>query len=423
MSQFIDELKLEFESGSGGKGAASFLREKHMPRGGPNGADGGRGGDVVLVADRHLRTLFDLRFRKRYAASAGVKAVGAKSGRNGESITIRVPVGTVMTDEETGEQLVDLSVDGMRYTVCKGGKGGRGNLHFTTSVRQAPKIAQNGAPGEVRIARLELKLIADVGLVGLPNAGKSTLLSSLTAAKPKIADYPFTTITPNLGVLQAGGKSFVMADMPGLIEGASEGHGLGIQFLKHVERTKVLVHVVDCFPIDGSEPVKNFELVTSEIVLYSAEVSERPILIALNKIDVCEREHWEGVLASLKKVSDNEIFPISAVTGKGTQELIFAMLKLVEQAVSEELPSVLSPEFARRRDPSWSVARAYDGCYIVKGDRLTRLVAMTQLDSSESLEYLHRRLQEIGVISKLQELGVEAGDTVKIGEWEFEYRD
>ena len=423
MSQFIDEIKLRFESGSGGKGSASFLREKHLPRGGPNGADGGRGGDVVLVADRHLRTLFDLRFKRKYAADDGVKAIGPKSGRDGESITIRVPVGTVMTDQETGEQLVDLSVDGMRYTVCKGGKGGRGNLHFTTSVRQAPKIAQNGAPGVILVARLELKLIADVGLVGLPNAGKSTLLSSLTAAKPKVAEYPFTTITPNLGVVEAGGKSFVMADMPGLIEGASEGHGLGIQFLKHVERTKVLVHVLDCFPIDGSDPVKNFELIASEIGLYSAEVSERPTLIALNKIDVCDREHWEGVTTGLMKVTDNEIFPISAVTGKGTKELAFSMLKIVEQAVSEERPTVLSPEFTRRHDPTWSVARTSDSCYTLKGDRLTRLVAMTQLDSSESLEYLHRRLQEIGVISKLQELGVEAGDTVTIGEWEFEYRD
>ncbi len=422
MSKFLDEALVTFESGKGGDGSASFHREKYVPLGGPNGADGGRGGDVTLVADRHLRTLYGLRQRKVYRGGAGVDAINNRGGKHGESVTVKVPVGTVVTDVDLHEVLVDLHVDGMRYDVCIGGKGGFGNLHFTTSVRQAPTIAQHGAPGEVVNAKLEMKLIADVGLVGLPNAGKSTLLSALSAARPKIAEYPFTTITPNLGVVAAGDGTFVMADLPGLIEGASEGLGLGHQFLKHAERNRVLIHVVDGFPIDGSDPVENYRTVEKELGLYSEELSGSRRLTVVNKIDVATDEDAQSVLERFRNAGVEALL-ISGVSGAGTQELVFQVAGLLEEALADEPMHVVVPVVRRKMSPIWDAERLEDGTYVVTGARIERLIHMTKLDNHEALGYLHQKLERIGVLGRLRDLGVEFGDTVRIGEFEFEYRD
>jgi GTPase len=446
---FLDEAVVEFVSGKGGDGSASMHREKHVPRGGPNGADGGRGGDVVLVADRHKRTLYDLKLTSKYEAEPGVDAHGNKTGKDGKSTEVHIPIGTVVVDAETNDVLVDLSTDGMRYVICRGGKGGFGNLHYVSSVRQTPTFAQKGAPGERVRAKLELKMLADVGLVGLPNAGKSTLISRVSAAKPKIADYPFTTITPNLGVVSIGDETFVVADMPGLIEGASEGHGLGHQFLRHVERTRVLVHVVDCFPIDGSDPLANFDLIEEELRKYSlraqedqeedaaqalqATLYERPRLVALNKIDVAPAEHVEELATALGKAmnerfgppreeGEQRVFAISGVTGEGLEPLLFAILTHLRRAEKEAPVPVITPTLRPEEDLSWDVERR-NGDYVVTGKRVERMVAMTDLNNDEALRYLHRRLVRMGVIEKLREMGAEEGDTVIIGEVELGYTE
>ena len=422
MAKFLDDALVTFESGKGGDGSASFHREKYVPLGGPNGADGGRGGDIVLVADRHLRTLYGLRQKRVFRAGAGADARKNKRGRDGESLTVKVPVGTVVTDADLEETLVDLHVEGMRYDICRGGKGGRGNLHFTSSVRQAPTIAQRGAPGELVNAKLEMKLIADVGLVGLPNAGKSTLLSALSAARPKIGEYPFTTISPNLGVVKAGEGTFVMADLPGLIEGASEGHGLGHQFLKHAERTRVLVHVVDGFPIDGSDPVENYRTIESELGLYSDELSGLRKIAVINKIDVATDEDVQATLERFRNAGVQPLL-ISGVSGAGTQELVFRVAALLEEAASDEPSHIVVPVVRRRTSAAWDAERLDDGTFVVTGERIEKLVYMTKLDNHESLGYLHQKLESIGVLGKLRDLGVEVGDTVRIGEAEFDYKE
>jgi GTPase len=418
---FLDEAVVELVSGRGGAGSASFHREKHVPRGGPNGADGGRGGNVILIADRHKRTLYDFKLQRRFEAESGTDAHTNKTGRDGKDIEIRVPVGTIIWDDELNEPIVDLAADGMRYVVCKGGRGGFGNLHYTSSVRQAPTIAQKGAPGDELRARLELKLLADVGLIGLPNAGKSTLISRISAAKPKIADYPFTTIVPNLGVVVVGHESFTVADMPGLIEGASEGRGLGHQFLRHVERTRVLIHVLDGFPIDGSDPVKNYQVIEAELKQYSEEIFNRPRLLALTKMDIGQPGDDEVLIEFLREVTgpDLPIFPISAVSGIGLEPLLRATLEILERE-ADDLPPIVSPEIKREADDTWDVVRVNNG-YRVVGKRVERLVAMTNLGNEESLRYLHRRLGRIGVIKRLEEMGVEEGDTIWIGKLELEY--
>ncbi|MBS1721477.1 MAG: GTPase ObgE [Armatimonadetes bacterium] len=417
MSSFIDSARVSFESGKGGKGSASFHREKHVPRGGPNGADGGKGGNIVLLADRGKRTLLDFRLNDHYKAGNGTDAHGNKRGRDGDDLVVHVPVGTmVVRDDET---IADLAQDGHRFVVAKGGRGGRGNLHFTSSVRQAPTIAENGEPAETADVRLELKLLADVGIVGLPNAGKSTLISVCSAAKPKIADYPFTTIVPNLGVVQIGDKSFSMADMPGLIEGASSGVGLGHQFLRHVERTKVLIHVVDVFPLDESDPVANFTTVESELKLYSEELAERPRVIALNKIDLSPGVGIESIVARFEAFG-HPVFAISSAMRKGIDPLLFKVVELLEREEAKPSPIVVRPAPLEAADEPWEAA-IEEGAYVVKGRRVERMVEMTNLSNSESLRYLHRRLQRMGVIDSLRDLGAEDGDTVRIGDWEFSF--
>ena len=417
MSQFIDEAHVTFTSGKGGKGSASFHREKHVPRGGPNGSDGGRGGNIILVADRGVRTLYQFLLRDHFEADNGTDSHGNKHGKDAEDLVIHVPIGTLISED--GEVIADLSTDGMRFLVAKGGRGGRGNLHFTNSVRQSPTIAENGEPAEAVQVKLELKLLADVGLIGLPNAGKSTLISACSAARPKIGAYPFTTITPNLGVVAVGDKTFVMADMPGLIEGASEGVGLGHQFLKHVERTKVLVHLVDIFPIDGSNPIENFKTVQQELKLYSQELADRPMLVALNKTDLAKEEDVEVMVEFFAEVVDGA-FPISGVTGQGLQPLLFAISKRLDEEDAKPQAVVLRPDPTEREQATWDV-EVVEGEYVVIGKNVTRMVEMTNLANNESVRYLHRRLQRMGVIDKLRDCGAEDGDSVRIGDWAFAF--
>lgn len=418
---FLDEAVVEFSSGRGGSGAASFHREKHVPRGGPNGADGGRGGDIVLVADRSKRTLYDFKLHRRFEAENGSHAIGNKRGKDGKSTEIQVPVGTIVTDLELDEVIADLSFEGAKLVLCKGGRGGWGNLHFVSSVRQVPTFAQKGEPGETLRVKLELKLLADVGLIGLPNAGKSTLISQISAAKPRIADYPFTTIEPNLGVVDVGGETFTVADMPGLIEGASEGHGLGHQFLKHIERTAALVHVVDILPIDGSDPMENYQTIEDELKAYSEEVFARSRLIALNKIDLVPEEELE-VLAKPFRDLGFPLFAISAVTGKGIEPLLFTLLELVQKAPKPDGERLRIELGKRKPDDTWEVRESDEG-YAISGKRIERMVAMTDFKNDEALRYLHRRLSRLGVLERLRELGAEEGDTVRIGDFELSYEE
>jgi GTP-binding protein len=417
---FLDEADVEFVSGRGGSGAVSFHREKFVPLGGPNGADGGRGGDVVLIADRNKRTLYDFKLNPKFKAGDGDHGVGNKRGKDGKSIEVRVPVGTVITDMETGDVLADLAVNGVKLVLAKGGKGGQGNLHYANSIRQAPNFAQKGAPAETLRVHLELKLLADVGLIGLPNAGKSTLISRISAARPKIADYPFTTIVPNLGVVSFRDTSFVVADMPGLIEGASLGVGLGHQFLRHVERTRVLIHIVDARPVDESDPVENFKLIEREISLYSDQIFERPRVVALNKIDLIDAEQVEAICTRLKQF-DMPVFPISAVAGQGLDALLHKTTDLLERAQPAEEPTVLFPAL-KLDEQSWDVV-ASEGTFEVTGKRIIRMIEMTDLNNREGLHYMQQRLQRIGVIDKLRQMGAQEGDSVVIGDYEFAFTD
>lgn len=418
---FLDEAIVDFASGRGGSGAVSFHREKHVPRGGPNGADGGRGGDIVLIADRNKRTLYDFKLQPKIHAANGEHAVGNKRGKDAKDVIVRVPVGTVISDAQTGEVIADLNAHGLKFVLCKGGRGGFGNLHYVSSVRQVPNFAQKGEPGERILAKLELKLLADVGLIGLPNAGKSTLISQISAAKPKIADYPFTTIIPNLGVVRLGDETFVVADMPGLISGAAEGKGLGHQFLKHVERTRVLVHLVDSFPIDGSDPTANYEAIEHELKLYSEEVWSRPRVIALNKTDLLPPAETARLVEKFAAYGC-PVFPISAATGAGVEPLLYKVLEILKSAEPEEAIPIVVPAMHKADESAWTV-EAVDGEFVVKGKRIERMVAMTNLEREDDLRYLHRRLERLGVIAKLREAGASEGDTVRIGEHEFAFTD
>jgi GTPase len=418
---FLDEAVVEFASGRGGSGAVSFHREKYVPRGGPNGSDGGRGGDIVLVADRGKRTLYDLKLQQKFVADSGTHGVGNKRGKDGKPILIKVPVGTVVYDNTHDDLLVDLAANGMKYILCKGGKGGYGNHHYATSVRQAPNFAQKGAPPEVIEARLELKLLADVGLVGLPNAGKSTTISQISAARPKIGDYPFTTIVPNLGVVRYVQETFVVADMPGLIEGASMGIGLGHQFLRHVERCRLLVHIVDVLPIDESDPLDNFRLIENELKLYSEEIWARPRLVALNKIDVMPSEDFDALRKRFEQL-ELPLYPISAATGQGTEDLIRGMYDALKETEAKEPEIVLFPALNVKSDQAWDVEEADSG-FKVTGARILRMVEMTDLNNQEALSYLHRRLERIGVINRLRDMGAKEGDLVAVGHVELTFSD
>jgi GTP-binding protein len=420
---FIDKAVIEVEAGRGGDGCVSFRREKHVPRGGPDGGDGGDGGSVILIADTHLNTLLDFHYKRRYKAGSGGHGSGSnRKGRNGKSITLRVPVGTLVYDADTGDLLADLSRPGMRFVAARGGKGGRGNAHFATPTRQTPRFAEKGLPGERRTLRLELKLLADVGIVGMPNAGKSTLISRISAAKPKIADYPFTTLVPNLGVVRYQDQSFVVADIPGLIEGAHAGVGLGHQFLRHVERARLLLYLLDVSPFATVPPLEAFETLRRELELYNPDLARKPALVALNKIDTLapdERAALDAVRCAIE-AHGYEVFPISAYTGEGLEALLARLAQRVAELPPPEPLIEPAPEVAKPAHQPTHVYR--DGeVFVVEGTLPLEIVQRTDFGNHEAVLRMQKRLKGLGVFRRLQELGAQEGDTVRIGEVELEY--
>ena len=419
---FFDKAKIYVKGGAGGNGCVAMRREKYVPEGGPWGGDGGRGGDVIFQADEGLRTLVDFRYRRHYKAPRGWHGKGKNMhGAAGKDLIVRLPVGTVIRDDASGEIIADLAHNGQEVVVVRGGRGGRGNAHFATSANKAPKFAEKGEPGEERWLDLELKLLADAGLIGFPNAGMSTLLSRVSAAKPKIAGYPFTTITPNLGVVRVEeGRGFVMADIPGLIEGAHAGAGLGHEFLRHVERTCLLVHVLDTAGSEGRDPVEDFQVTNRELTLYNRDIAARPQVIAANKMDL---DGAEENLARLKDAYGEkyEIFPISAITGDGLGALVYRVATLIEELPREmRLGEAVEEPAVHRAEPRFNVYRQEDAFY-VKGKEIERHVAMTDLENEEALERLQWIIRRMGIEDALIEIGIKEGDTVKIGLLEFEW--
>lgn len=425
---FVDEVEIKVKSGSGGNGVIAFRREKFVPRGGPSGGDGGKGGDVVMLPDARLTTLIDFRYKRNYKAERGADG-GQKnmSGKNGDDLTLKVPVGTQVYDADTGDLVADLVTEGEPFVIAKGGRGGRGNQHFATPTAQTPRIAENGEPGEERSLRLELKLLADVGLIGFPNVGKSTLIAQVSAARPKIADYPFTTLVPNLGVVRLGEyRSFVMADIPGLIEGAHAGAGLGDRFLRHIERTRLLVHIIDVSGFTDRNPFEDFDAINRELDLYSAKLSELPQVLALNKIDVSGAGEIAEPLAQALCGRGFRVFPISAATGEGVQRLInFLGEELLRLDSLQPEPTgsgevvLITPE--KVDEGKFEARKVGDHEFVIEGKGIARTVAMSNLNSDEAVRRLHRKLERLGVLKKLEELGVENGDSVTIGAIEFDY--
>ena len=424
-STFVDTAKITVKAGKGGNGAVAFHREKYVAAGGPDGGDGGRGGDVILVADNHLTTLMDFRYRRKYAAEAGADGSGARcSGRDGADLTIKVPTGTVVRDAQTGEVIRDMS-DGKPFVLARGGRGGWGNQHFATPTRQAPRFAKPGLPGETREVILELKLLADVGLVGFPNVGKSTLLSVVSKANPKIANYHFTTLMPNLGVVWVEeGVSFVMADIPGIIEGASEGAGLGHDFLRHIDRCRLLVHLVDVSGSEDRDPVEDFEKINQELAQYSPELAKRPMLVAANKVDLLPEgsDNLERLRAYVTE-KGYPFFEISAAAHQGTRALVLA---IAEKLRTLPPVTVYEPEYVKPLAQAGSVdevqIQRYDeDLWVVSGGWLERLLNDINFDDYESRMYFDRQLRQSGLFTRLEELGIRDGDTVSIYDLEFEY--
>lgn len=416
---FIDQVKIYVKAGDGGNGMATFRREKYVPQGGPSGGDGGRGGNVVLKVSSNVNTLLDLRYRKHHRADNGENGGSSnKHGRDGQDRVILVPPGTIVYDDDTSQPLADLTDLEQEVTIAKGGRGGRGNARFATSTQQAPTFAEQGEPGEERYLRLELKLLADVGLVGFPNAGKSTLLAHVSAARPKIADYPFTTLTPNLGVVQVDEHGFVMADIPGLIEGAHLGQGLGHEFLRHIERTRVILHVVDASGWDGRDPLADFHAINHELAQYAPELAERPQIVALNKMDLPEANERATTLTNALEVLGHRVFCISAVTGQGVRQMLRATIALLEKAPLPQ--AIVIPELPEVEKASVRV-KCEDGIFVVQGHQVERRVAMTNLDNEEALFRLQHALRRFGVFAALQAAGVRGGDTVRIRDLEFDY--
>ncbi len=427
---FVDEVQIEVQAGNGGNGMVTFRKEKFVPRGGPNGGDGGRGGSVVLQVDPNLTTLLDFRYKHKYNADRGGDG-GSKDmfGKDGADLILKVPLGTVAYDQDTGAQIADLDTPDARVVIARGGIGGRGNAHFATSVHQAPKFAEQGEPGEHRQLRLELKLLADVGLLGFPNVGKSTLIAAVSAAKPKIADYPFTTLVPNLGVVYVEAeRSFVMADIPGIIEGASEGVGLGHQFLRHVERTRLLIHVLDVSGMTGRDPLHDFEILNRELALYSERLAQLPQIVALNKIDVALEPEQVDALEAELEARGYPVHRISAVTRMGLQGLIYDVMERLEALRAEDQANaqpaavhIVAPE--EEESYHWEARQVDPNTYEVVGRGIERMVAMTDLENEYALRRLQRRLDKLGVTKRLKALGAKDGDTVRIRDIEFEYED
>lgn len=422
-NMFVDQVKIRIKAGDGGNGAVSFHREKYVAAGGPDGGDGGRGGDVVFVADTNLSTLVDFKYKKRYFAQNGANGAGARcQGKSAPDLVIKVPKGTVVRDAASGRVMADLST-GEPVTVARGGKGGWGNSHFATPTRQVPRFSKPGLPGEEYEVELELKLLADVGLVGFPNVGKSTLISMVSAAKPQIANYHFTTLTPVLGVVSIEeGTSFVMADIPGLIEGASEGVGLGHEFLRHVDRCRLIVHIVDVSGIEGRDPKADFAAINRELENFNRELAARPQIVAANKCDIASPEQIAAFRAFIEE-QGYPVFEISAASKQGLSPLVYEIanrLKELPPVKQYEVEEVPLSERARLAKNEFTI-RVEDGVYIVEAAWLMPTLGMVDMDDYESLQYFQRVLRQSGIIDKLDEMGIQEGDTVSILNFEFEY--
>lgn len=426
---FVDQVKIYVKGGDGGNGMVAFRREKYVPKGGPAGGDGGKGGDVIFIVDEGLRTLMDFRYQRHFKASKGENGRSkSQHGKNAEDLVVKVPPGTVVKDDDTGEVIADLVHHGERAVIAKGGRGGRGNIRFATSRNPAPEIAENGEPGQERYIVLELKVLADVGLVGFPSVGKSTLLSIVSSARPKIAEYHFTTIVPNLGVVETeDGRSFVMADLPGLIEGAHQGAGLGLQFLRHIERTRVIVHVIDMGAVEGRDPYQDFLTINKELREYNLRLTERPMMIAANKMDMPgAEENLEKFKKQLQE--DIPIFPISAVTQSGIRELLFAIADTLENTPEFPLHHVEEDETINRvvykhekAEQDFIITRDPDGVFVLSGEKIEKLFKMTDFTHDESVRRFSRQLRGMGVDDALRERGAKDGDIVRLLDFEFEF--
>ena len=423
---FTDYVKIIVKSGDGGNGAVSFRREKYVAAGGPDGGDGGKGGDVYFEVDPDANTLIDFRFKKKFKAENGKNGeANNRYGKSGEDLYIKVPIGTIIKDAETGKIIADLSEKGQIEKIFPGGRGGKGNSHFATSTRQAPRFSIDGEKGIEKEIILELKLLADVGLIGFPNVGKSTFLSMVTSATPKIADYHFTTLEPNLGVVKAEyGDSFVIADIPGIIEGASEGVGLGLQFLRHIERTRLLLHVIDVSGTEGRNPVADFETINEELKKYSEKLSKRKQIIVANKIDSLQDEKLYNELENLAKEKDLEIYKISAATGQGIKELLKRVSEVLKELPKEELYTVEEKKIYTLQDDKteYTIIKE-DRIYVLDGPAVQRVMRRVNLEDNESMYYFQKCLDELGVNEALKKAGVKEGDTVRVVDWELEWYD
>lgn len=436
---FVDRAKITIKSGKGGNGAVTFRREPYVPEGGPDGGDGGRGGDVVFFADENLRTLMDFRYKRKYEAENGQNGMKKKRyGKNGEDLIIKVPVGTMVIDEESGKVMMDMTEHGQSFVAAKGGRGGKGNAKFATPTRQAPNFAEAGGFAKERNVILEMKLIADVGLVGFPNVGKSSLLQAATSARPKIANYHFTTIDPNLGVVQIFDDSFVMADIAGIIEGAHEGAGLGHYFLKHIERTKVLIHIVDISGSEGRDPKEDFDKINAELEQYSSRLIDKPQIVVANKIDILgctslpeDLEICDEYIQFSEYVQSKgyKVFPMSAAAGIGIKEILEEAYKTLKEVEANPQTEDSEYEFfdfeADDYDPDYKkVFAEFDGeSYILYGRQLEKIFNSTNFNDSGSRRYLFRYIEDSGAYEMLKELGIEEGDTIKLFDTEYEYYD
>ena len=421
---FTDYAKITIKSGNGGDGAVTFRREKYVAAGGPDGGDGGRGGSIYFRVDPNANTLIDFRYTKKFKAQSGENGSGGhKYGKSGEDLYINVPIGTIIKDAETGKIVADLSKEGQEELVLKGGRGGKGNSHFATATRQVPRFAQAGEEGEEKEVILELKLLADVGLLGFPNVGKSTFLSVVTDAKPKIANYHFTTIEPNLGVVKLqSGDSFVIADIPGIIEGASEGVGLGIQFLRHVERTRLLLHVIDISGIEGRDPVQDFYTINEELKSYSEKLSTRKQIIVANKIDVMQDDTSLKELEELAKKEGLELFKISGVTGQGVSELLNRVSEVLKTLPKEEIVEAEERVVYTLEDDNDDFTVSKEGdTFVIEGKTINRLMGRINIDDNESMYYFQKNLKSLGIEDELKRQGIKEGDYVKILNWTFEW--
>ena len=425
---FADSAKIFIKSGKGGDGHVSFRRELYVPNGGPDGGDGGRGGDVIFQVDKGKNTLVDFRHVRKYIAKDGQEG-GKKRchGADADDLIVKVPEGTVLKDFETGKVIADMSGDNQREVILRGGRGGLGNMHFATSTMQVPKYAQPGQPGAELWVQLELKVIADVGLVGFPNVGKSTLLSVVSNAKPEIANYHFTTLNPHLGVVDLGdGAGFVMADIPGLIEGASEGIGLGHEFLKHIERTKVIIHVVDAAGTEGRDPIADIHAINQELESFNPELLKKPQVIAANKIDAIYEGNNE-IIEKLKETfepSGIKVFPISAVSRQGVRELMFYVKSLLDEM--DDTPVIYEQEFfpdsrALEGEPYTIEIDQEDGAYVVEGPKIDKMLGYTNIDSEKGFLFFQKFLKEQGILKELEAKGIQEGDTVRMYGLEFDY--